>query len=146
MPERRARARLQGSYRVAVTILTAPEAPRLVDDTFFCSTEDLSSGGLRIYTDRSVPVGTHLKLRIVFGWSYWEFSHTGRVVWVDEKQKGRTYQLGVEFTNPPGAAQTAWADILESKLAAGEAPKPAIRIGRTRHARATKAGAKRKRD
>lgn len=115
--DRRIDGRFSEEAQVAVTVLSAPEAPELVDRTFFCPTDDLSLHGMRLCVHVSVPVGALVQLRVAFIKPLRAFKHDGRVVWVRKDESGpHPYALGVEFPQlPPGEAD-GWQDMIERKL------------------------------
>lgn len=127
---RRRHPRLPEEDRVAVTVLTAREAPELEKKTFFCSTRDISAGGLRLLVSvrALVPVGAVLILRVAFNSPLRAFRQIGRVVWWRRAPTGAgRMMLGVEFDESACASMAAWRGIIERKLehgggASGEQP------------------------
>ena len=102
MAERRISARFDETAQVAVTVLSADDAPDLVNKTFFCPTENLSMTGLRLMVHVDVPVNTSMQLRIAFIKPLRAFHHEGRTVWVRKSPSSRLpYACGVEFTRIP---------------------------------------------
>ncbi len=63
---RRQYMRFEDRRRVTVTVLSAPDSPQIESRNYFCLTRDLSAGGLRFCVHSRVPVGTILKLEIMF--------------------------------------------------------------------------------
>jgi len=115
--DRRKDDRFREKAQVAVTVLSAPEAPDLVDRTFFCPTADLSLHGMRLSVHVSVPVGAVIQLRVAFVNPLRAFTHDGRVVWGRKDETGRhPFALGVEFPQLPPAEADAWRDMIERKL------------------------------
>jgi hypothetical protein len=117
MRERRTGKRVQEEAQAAVTVLSAEDAPELVNKTFFCPTENLSVTGLRLSVQANVPVGSVLELRIAFTQPLRSFQHTGRVVWIRKDDRGRlTHALGIEFTHVSIEVEDAWRDMIARKL------------------------------
>jgi hypothetical protein len=117
MEERRANERLREENRVAVTILSADDAPELINHTFFCPTEDVSSAGLRLCVHLPVPVGVSLELRIAFLRPLRTFRHEGHVVWLKQSGGQRfPYAIGIELTRLQDGAVEAWNRIIATKL------------------------------
>ncbi|HBA84423.1 MAG TPA: hypothetical protein DCZ95_10050 [Verrucomicrobia bacterium] len=115
--ERRIHPRIYENNSVAVTIVSAPEAPSLVKKVFFCTTQDLSAGGMRFNVSADVPVGTRLEMRVAVKSPSGAFKHVGRVVWVKEASGIQPYSVGVEFTDTPATTLAAWKDLVAMKLA-----------------------------
>jgi hypothetical protein len=117
MEERRANERLREENRVAVTILSADNAPELINHTFFCPTEDVSVCGLRLCVHLPVPVGTSMELRIAFLRPLRTFKHEGHVTWLkDSGGQHYPYAIGVELTRLQEGAVEAWKRIIATKL------------------------------
>lgn len=124
MKERRIEPRLREENLVAVTILSADGAPTLVDKTFFCPTEDISSTGLRLaFREAGVPKGATLALRIAFRKPVRAFKHLGRVIWVRKGNfSGKPFAMGVEFTSLQEGAEETWKRMMASKVEAAQPP------------------------
>ncbi|MDA0577243.1 MAG: PilZ domain-containing protein [Verrucomicrobia bacterium] len=115
--EKRKKERLQEEVRVAVTILSAEDAPDLVNKTFFCPTEDVSAGGLRLCLHHAVPKNAELVLRIAFQHPVRSFKHIGRVAWMRRGSfRGYPVAIGVELTELQAGTAEAWGHMLERKL------------------------------
>jgi hypothetical protein len=120
---RREAQRVREQNQVAVTVLASDAAPEIVNQTFFCPTEDLSATGLRLCLNYMVPVGALLSMRIAFRKPVRAFKHEGRVVWSRRGlYNGRPYALGVQFTQLQSGTSETWRRMLEHKLA--EVPPP----------------------
>jgi hypothetical protein len=115
MEERRSSERLAAHYRVSITVLT-PDDESSDTKTFFGSTDDISSGGLRFHGDTEFPEGEVLDLLVVLGWSYWGFPFKGRVAWVQRHPTPPDFTIGIQFVDVPAPAQSAWDEALEGKL------------------------------
>ena len=122
MDDRRAYPRLREKDSVVVTVLSAPEVPELENKTFFCTSEDLSSGGLKLRLSTHVPVGAVLGLRVAFTLPLGTFRHIGRVAWSEEGTDSKACLVGVEFTYTLSGRAAAWKDIVEKKLTLQEKP------------------------
>jgi len=93
MFERRKRHRF--IERNEVLIRTA--ADRFQGPGIAAHTYDLSTGGARIVTSRSFPVGSLIKIRIRLSDSDVAVSLEGAVRWSRRKDDEDVYELGVEF-------------------------------------------------
>ncbi len=114
--ERRAHPRISEKNSVAVKVLSCPDDPSLVKKVFFCATEDLSVGGVKLQLSKEVPVGTRLELRVAVSRPYVSFRHVGRVVWVKKQDMELPYATGIQFSSPPGDGRTVWKQFIADKL------------------------------
>lgn len=101
---------------VAVTIVSVPGSPDMENNTFFCTTEDLSAGGVKMYADRHVPRGSVVELRVAFSQPLRAFKHRGRVAWVKEVEGEGRYTMGVEFVDSDAGPMTQWRDVMRQRL------------------------------
>jgi c-di-GMP-binding flagellar brake protein YcgR len=115
--ERRIHPRIRERNSVAVRVVSAPDTPSLVQKVFFCTTEDLSAGGMRFNVHTAVPVNSHLELRVAVKNPTGAYKHVGRVVWVKEMDGTQPYAVGVQFTDTPATTLAAWKEFVALKLA-----------------------------
>jgi hypothetical protein len=113
---RRRHPRLSEEDRVAVTVLSAPDAPQLVNKTIFCSTADISAGGLRLNVRAPVPAKAVLILRVAFSSPLRAFRHVGHVVWRRSAEQGNAVTMGVELDEAACPSIVAWRDVIARKL------------------------------
>ena len=116
MRERRVHPRLEEENSVAVKVLGSPEAKSLEGKTFFCTSEDISVGGLRFPAPEAVPVDGRLELRVAFVDPPDAFLHIGRVAWVQSDHQDFPFVLGVEFVDTPGERLEEWKRVVDVKL------------------------------
>jgi hypothetical protein len=131
MQTKRAFPRLKERDNVAVTVLCAAGSPELEGRTFFCTTDDISGGGLRFSNHTRIPEGSTLELRVTCSHPLRAFRHIGRVAWVNEVPEDRPYAEGVQFTGTPLATLIAWKDGLAKRMttaARGEAEVPSPQV------------------
>jgi hypothetical protein len=114
--ERRNHQRLQEQNSVAIRVLSSPDTPAMEGRTYFCTTGDLSAGGLRFNVQQSVPVGTMLELRVAFSQPISTYRHIGKVVWVKETEAAPPFAVGVEFTDTAPKEMAAWQKIVTQKI------------------------------
>jgi Tfp pilus assembly protein PilZ len=105
-----------------ITVLSAPAAPDLEGKTFFCSTADISVGGLRFHVHRALPLESLLKLLVALVDPLQTFTHVGRVIWLRETEEGRQYAVGVQFTDGEPEVNKAWQQLVAEKLTQGHGP------------------------
>jgi hypothetical protein len=120
--EQRAHPRADGRKRVSVTVLSAPEVPRLEHHTFHCWTADLSAGGLRFCVHSNVPVGARLKLEITLDGDGTSFQHIARVMWRQQFEEETVVSnwLGIKILETlGGSAKTdQWQQLVAEQLPA----------------------------
>ena len=117
MDDNRRHQRLPEENRVAVTVVSAKDAPEMENQTFFCPTEDLSAGGLKLSVPVPLPIGAVLELRVAILRPLRSFMHVGDVRW-SQKQEGRfPYVIGVKFTKLEGSNRVLWEDLMRRKIA-----------------------------
>jgi c-di-GMP-binding flagellar brake protein YcgR len=94
MKERRRDVRIIEENRIAIEISGADG--REVEGTIRAFTKDLSLGGARLETDKSIDPGSELKMTLYLSQSWQVVKARGRVKWVKEIDHG-LYEIGIEF-------------------------------------------------
>jgi c-di-GMP-binding flagellar brake protein YcgR len=124
---RRIHSRVAQKGYIKVIVVAAPEAPTLEGKVFQCTTRDLSSGGLKMVVHTAVPIGSRVRLHVVFTEPAAEFEHLARVVWsaVNDEDVIQTYSVGVEFCGTHGKKDHAWSDLLEARMLGSNGSSPA---------------------
>lgn len=93
MFERRKRNRFVERNEVLIrTTVDKYRGPGIAAHTF-----DLSTGGARIVTSKSYPVGTFIKIRLNLAGSEQSVNLDGEVKWLRQKPNEDVYEIGVEF-------------------------------------------------
>lgn len=84
--------------RIPVKMLITYEAPRAIRTHYI---HDLSGGGLFIHTSRPLPIGTGLKMSLVFPSAEREIQAEGVVVWArtTSSREGEELGMGVQFSD-----------------------------------------------
>ncbi len=122
--DRRLHPRTMCRNRVAVTVISAPEAPQIESRTYYCWTHDLSASGLRFSVHTKVPVGAILKLEIIFDTPREVFRHIGKVVWQQAccDEGVMSSMLGVHITETLGGDVrfSFWRHCIEYREPEGE--------------------------
>ena len=114
--DRRQTPRSPDSSSAAVTIVSAPAAPELEGQTFFCLASNISEGGLMIRVGVPVPQGSAIEARVAFKEPIRSFNLMGRVAWVDPHGvPGRGFSLGIEFNAGKGRDLETWREIVNKK-------------------------------
>ena len=94
MKERRRDVRITEENRIVIEVSGAEG--REVGDTIRAFTKDLSLGGAKLETDRSIDPGSELKMTLYLSQSWQVVKARGRVKWVKEIDHG-LYEIGIEF-------------------------------------------------
>lgn len=110
--ERRRQPRVEVRDRVCVTVYP-PNADAHEPDTFYCSTTDLSEGGLQFSGDTAFKKGQMLDLLVVRGSSFRGFEFRGRVAWVRTNPQSPSFSFGVAIADVSREVLLAWRDALE---------------------------------
>lgn len=95
--ERRRDSRIREEDRVAIEVLTNGRPPA---DTapLNALTKDISPGGVRLITNRLLPINTLLKMEIVLSQRRHVVRAVGIVRWASAVYEDEMYETGVEFT------------------------------------------------
>jgi len=123
---RRVHTRVEQKGYIRVVVEAAPDAPNLEGKVFQCTTRDLSAGGLLMVVHTPVPVGTMVRLHVVFTDPRAEFEHVARVAWsrLQSDDIIQDYAIGIEFTRTEGQQSHAWSEMLNARiLGSGAAPR-----------------------
>jgi c-di-GMP-binding flagellar brake protein YcgR len=93
MFERRKRNRFIERNDVLIrTAIDKYQGPGIAAHTY-----DLSTGGARIVTSKSYPVGSSIQIRINLGASDQAVTLDGQVRWFRQRGQAELYEIGVEF-------------------------------------------------
>lgn len=115
--ERRKHERLSLEGPVFVKILSSTRDESLRGKTLYCSTKDLSLGGLRVHSEHDIPIGCTLHLWVGLSDSPGTYMMSGRVAW--QKDDGASYVVGIEFVNVENDELAAWKEMVSQRLAGG---------------------------
>ena len=119
MPEasdRRKHPRLARDDRLVVKIISATEDASLAGITMSGSTADLSVDGLRLRTERRLPVGCVLDLWVKLSAHPGTFLFTGVVRWSQTQKEDGTYQSGIELQESALDDSNPWRAKIEDEL------------------------------
>ena len=74
-----------------------------------------------------IPIGTMVRLHVVFTEPAAEFEHAARVAWsrVNDEDVLQTYAVGVEFCGTRGQKNHTWSDLLEARMLGSKGSSPA---------------------
>ena len=73
----------------------------LDEDVVYALTKDISSGGVKILTDRMLPVDTLLHIELTLAKLRKLVTVTGKVRWVKRLYDDEVFEMGLEFVNTP---------------------------------------------
>ena len=114
--ERRKHPRLPRDDRLVVKIVSATEDTSLTGMTMSGSTADLSVDGLRLRTERRLPVGCVLDLWVKLSAHPGTFLFTGIVRWSQAQQDDGAFLSGIELQESPVDDTNPWRSKIEDEL------------------------------
>jgi hypothetical protein len=140
--DKRSYERLEQQFRVGVTVKPAKPVEGEESQTVFCSTDDVSAGGLKVTFRKPLAVGTVVDLFLVFVHAFRGFEFKGRVVWVRKGSGKKPVCLaGIEFMDVPEPARIALRDAIEERLAELQPPARRATGGKQKAVKAGKRAA-----
>jgi c-di-GMP-binding flagellar brake protein YcgR len=100
MPDKRREQRVEEETKVTIRVL--PEDKNTHDkNVVFALTKDISSGGLKILTDKMLPVNTLLNIELTLAKLRKLVTVNGRVRWVKRLYDDDVFEMGLEFVDTP---------------------------------------------
>jgi Tfp pilus assembly protein PilZ len=108
MDNRRAFQRVEQRQAIKVKMFSAPGAEKTQGRAFSCSSQDLSVGGIQFSSHRQVAVNAELHLQISLTRPARGFARKGRVVWVREENGGKSFRIGLFFTDHDPQTLIEW--------------------------------------
>ena len=100
MPDKRREKRVEEETKVAIRIL--PEDKYKHDkNVVYALTKDISSGGIKILTDRMLPVNTLLHIELTLAKLRKLVTVKGKVRWVNRLYDDDVFEMGLEFVDTP---------------------------------------------
>jgi uncharacterized protein (TIGR02266 family) len=100
MTEKRREKRLEEETKVAIRILPDKES-EVEENVVYALTKDISSGGVKILTDKMLPVGTLLDIEMTLSQMRKIVSAKGKVRWLKQLYDGAVFEVGLQFVDPP---------------------------------------------
>lgn len=116
--ERRKNRRLARADRLMVKIVSSTEDASLTGMTMSGSTADLSVDGLRLRTERRLPVGCVLDLWVKLSAHPGTFLFTGVVRWSQPQQSDGFFLSGIELQESPVDDTNPWRTKITDELGA----------------------------
>lgn len=109
--ERRHHRRLKQKERLFIRIMEAGEAPELKGRTIYCSSVDVSAGGLQIESDHAAPAGCLLDMWVEVKGRRGRLFLTGEVRWSRPVEPPGRYLLGIELKAGDATEEVDWAEL-----------------------------------
>ena len=116
MLNRRRNPRLAERISVVMQLRDPDDAGTAHRKDFFCTTRDVSSGGIRLRHVDPVPCDSVVELLVAVTDPPQQFVHVGRVRWARRLPVSKLWLMGVEFTESTGRQMQAWRKYVDSKL------------------------------
>jgi uncharacterized protein (TIGR02266 family) len=100
MSEKRKEKRIEEEIKVAIKLL--PEDKYQHDkNVVYALTKDISSGGVKIVTDKMLPIDTILKIQLTLAKMRKLVEATAKVRWVNRLYDDDVFEMGLEFIDTP---------------------------------------------
>lgn len=100
MSEKRKEKRVEEEIKVAIKLLPEDKYPH-DENIVYALTKDISSGGVKIVTDKMLPVGTLLNLELTLAKIRKLVEATAKVRWVNRLYDDDVFEMGLEFVDTP---------------------------------------------
>jgi hypothetical protein len=113
--ERRRDPRLELDETAFLKIKACRSHPHLAGKRFYCSTRNVSKGGIMIFSDTGIPVDAYMELILALSINENTFDLIGIVRWTSETASSGIHKIGIQFLDTsPGKA--AWNKLIEYLL------------------------------
>lgn len=101
MKNRRQEGRLCEENKVTYVIVSEEKNP-VDDQIYYALTEDISSSGMRLMTEKALEIGTLVKIELSLGGDKKFIDLFGEVRWVKNLYDDELFTIGITFVkNPP---------------------------------------------
>ena len=100
MTEKRREKRVEEETKVSIRILNEEEHDT-EENIVYALTKDISSGGVKILTDKMLPVNTHLEIELTLPKMRKIVAVTGKVRWVKQIYDDDVFETGLQFVDTP---------------------------------------------
>ena len=100
MSEKRKEKRVEDEIKVAIKLLPKEEYQH-DKNVMYALTKDISSGGVKIVTDKMLPIDTVLKIELTLAKIRKLVEATARVRWVNRLYDDDVFEMGLEFVDTP---------------------------------------------
>lgn len=100
MSEKRKEKRIEEEIRVRIKLI--PEDKYKHDKNIvYALTKDISSGGVKIVTDKRLPIDAMLKIELTLSKIRKLVQATARVRWINQLYDDDVFEMGLEFVDTP---------------------------------------------
>jgi Tfp pilus assembly protein PilZ len=100
MKNQRKESRLKEENKLTFMIVSEDKNP-LDENAYLAFTEDISSGGIKIITNKLLEIGALLEIELSLGRKNKAISLFGRVQWIRHLYDGELFAVGVMFEDNP---------------------------------------------
>jgi uncharacterized protein (TIGR02266 family) len=100
MSEKRKEKRIEEEIKVAIKLLPEDKYQHN-KNIVYALTKDISSGGVKIVTDKMLPIDTLLKLELTLAKIRKLVQATAKVRWVNRLYDDDVFEMGLEFVDTP---------------------------------------------
>lgn len=112
--EKRREGRRSEENKVKFRVASNGEKPQ-VRKTYYALTKDISVGGIRLLTEKYLPVGTELRMELALLDSNKVINLIGKVIWINCLYENELYEMGIEFLETPSGKTVALIEHIYEK-------------------------------
>lgn len=115
MKNQRKEIRLKEEHKLTFVIVSE-DKNQIGENSYLAFTEDISSGGIKIITNKLLEIGMLLDIELSLGRKNKAIHLIGRVQWIKHLYDGEPFAIGVMFEdNPPENIMTLMEYIFKKK-------------------------------
>jgi len=115
MKNQRQEIRLKEEHKLTFVIVSEDKNP-IDSNSYFAFTENISSGGIKILTNKLLEKGVLLEIDLSLGRKNKVFTLFGKVQWIKHLYDGELFAIGVMFEdNPPEKIMALMEYIFKNK-------------------------------
>jgi c-di-GMP-binding flagellar brake protein YcgR len=101
MQNRRQEGRLSEEHKVTYVIVSEEKNP-IDDKIYYALTEDISTSGMKLITEKPLEIGTFVKIELSLGGEKKFINLFGEVRWIKNLYDDELFTTGITFVkNPP---------------------------------------------
>lgn len=108
--DRRSEQRLQRSEPVTINV-TASDDAELVGTSFQCTTTDISSIGMRLKTERNLPLMTAVEICVGIHGMQCKYFLKGQVIYSSAAEQDGWFYQGIKLDDKPTADMLSWSEL-----------------------------------
>jgi len=122
MTEKRREKRIEEETKVSIKVLSGEDSDS-ENNVDYALTKDISSGGLKILTDRRLPVDTLLEIELTLPKMRRIVTIKGKVRWVNQIYDDDVFETGLQFVDTPPESVMLLLEYIYSSKAENQSKK-----------------------